>query len=551
MTDNRTSSKRVLMKVATMLPVIGLTALGWLQLAPPSLGGHTSYAVITGNSMEPMLHGGDLALIRRSDSYAEGDVAAFNSKDLNNLVLHRIIGSSDGRFTTKGDNNDFTDPEQPTHDQFVGRLWVRIPKAGGYMARLRDPRIAALPAALVALIAFASFSRGTRRRRGSTPQHRAQPHVVPSGGRSRKPLFVCAAGIMCVSVGAAAIGFSRSAASSSSSSLGYEETGVFSYAAGVNQGSVYDAPTVRTGEPVYLRMAKDLTVDFDYGFETSSPARVTGEASMVTTLAASNGWSRTVARTAPVPIADGVVHLQQKLEVDSLQKLVESIQEETGVSETYYTLAFSAEVASEAQIAGRMIEESMNARMPFQLDSFQLRLDTGAEDGEATDPTTTIEKGSVSIEQTSVGRVQVGPLGVDVPVLRSGAMVGVALALLLAGVAMYRGRSSDLDGIQRIADRNSDVIVRARSIDHPGWGSALEVHDFEGLRKISDAYETMILHAANDEAVFFTIHENQIYFVRIESLIDDIETPRLATLPLRNSVTFIEDLMPSTIGARE
>ena len=44
------------------------TALLWLFLGPVQLGGDTAYSVISGNSMEPLLHRGDLAAVRGDES---------------------------------------------------------------------------------------------------------------------------------------------------------------------------------------------------------------------------------------------------------------------------------------------------------------------------------------------------------------------------------------------------------------------------------------------------------------------------------------------------
>ena len=81
----------------------------WLFLAPPALGGQTSYVVTSGVSMEPRFHTGDLAVVHPEGSYRVGDVAAYHNRMLHTVVMHRIVAISHGHYTFKGDNNSWLD----------------------------------------------------------------------------------------------------------------------------------------------------------------------------------------------------------------------------------------------------------------------------------------------------------------------------------------------------------------------------------------------------------------------------------------------------------
>ncbi|MCX8196502.1 MAG: signal peptidase I [Acidilobaceae archaeon] len=69
-------------------------------------------AAVSGRSMEPSLHSGDLVFIVRSDSIREGDIIVFRSGG--GYVIHRVIEvyEKDGMkcYITQGDNNPFPDP---------------------------------------------------------------------------------------------------------------------------------------------------------------------------------------------------------------------------------------------------------------------------------------------------------------------------------------------------------------------------------------------------------------------------------------------------------
>jgi signal peptidase I len=128
--------KRYLMGAAAL----ALTVATWLFFAPQRLGGPVSYLVVSGSSMEPMLSRGDLVLVRDSDDYRERDVVAYRSHDLGRIVVHRLVGQHAGHFVLKGDNNDWLDADRPASSDLVGKLWLRVPRAGRLLVRLREPR---------------------------------------------------------------------------------------------------------------------------------------------------------------------------------------------------------------------------------------------------------------------------------------------------------------------------------------------------------------------------------------------------------------------------
>ncbi len=96
--------------------------------------------------MEPTLVDGDLAVVRRAESYRPGDVVAFRipQSESGGLVIHRIVGgSADEGFLTRGDNGSGDDPWRPRPEDIVGGVWFTVPGAGAYLANLRNPLVMA------------------------------------------------------------------------------------------------------------------------------------------------------------------------------------------------------------------------------------------------------------------------------------------------------------------------------------------------------------------------------------------------------------------------
>src|SRR3954471_12430061 len=120
-------------KLASGAFALAAVACAWFFFAPSWLGGSTSYVVTEGVSMQPRFHTGDLAVVRSAADYRVGDVVAYHSHQLRNIVLHRIIGRDGDRYVFRGDNNDFRDPEHPTRSQLVGKLWLHLPGGGRWL----------------------------------------------------------------------------------------------------------------------------------------------------------------------------------------------------------------------------------------------------------------------------------------------------------------------------------------------------------------------------------------------------------------------------------
>ena len=126
-----------------VIVAVALIAVAWWAFAPTAIGGWDNYFILSGTSMLPRFTSGDLVVVRRSSSYPVGSVAAYQTPQLRSPIMHQIIAARDGRFTFKGENNDFVDPSRPTGSEIVGKLWLDLGRTGGILKSLREPAIGA------------------------------------------------------------------------------------------------------------------------------------------------------------------------------------------------------------------------------------------------------------------------------------------------------------------------------------------------------------------------------------------------------------------------
>jgi signal peptidase I len=152
-----------------LLATIALIAFWALFLRPTFLGGPATYVIVSGQSMEPTLHTGDLVFALKNSSYRSGDVIAYRipkgDSGAGAMVIHRVIGGSAREgYITQGDNREGRDQWRPKPHDVLGTMAVSVPRVGLALAFMRTPLGIAM---LAGLATFFFVAAGRGRRRGS------------------------------------------------------------------------------------------------------------------------------------------------------------------------------------------------------------------------------------------------------------------------------------------------------------------------------------------------------------------------------------------------
>ena len=124
----------------------------WFGL-PQGLGGRAAWVMVSGTSMLPHLHTGDLVLVEHESSYRVGEVVAYRVPKgqigAGHVVIHRIVGGNGSTgWRMKGDNRTAPDLWYPTNHDVVGARELRIPNAWFVLRVFHMPVMLALFAAL-------------------------------------------------------------------------------------------------------------------------------------------------------------------------------------------------------------------------------------------------------------------------------------------------------------------------------------------------------------------------------------------------------------------
>lgn len=159
-------------------------------LAPVNLGGPISLIWVSGTSMEPTLHTGDLAIMYQRSSYDVGDLVAFDIPE-GGTVIHRVVGESDDGYTFRGDNRNHDDPWTLDDEAIRGRQLFHLANAAEMITFLGQPVLLGVLTAV--LVLFGLLGRDERDAVGLGPGYlawgvvgRPPGRLLPSIGRVRR-----------------------------------------------------------------------------------------------------------------------------------------------------------------------------------------------------------------------------------------------------------------------------------------------------------------------------------------------------------------------------
>lgn len=467
--------------------VVTAALAGWFWLAwPATLGGQTTYLSTYGVSMEPKFRAGDLAVLRPTDSYDVGDVAAYRSDELQTVVLHRIVSIEDGRYSFQGDNNSWLDPEHPTKDHLIGELALHIPQGGVWLEHLTSPPVMGLIAfALIASGGTAVTTRKLRRKRRTAVSRHISDRPAPRFPAARFSLFTlvpslqipmaatAVVGILGAGLGVAA--WSGPLEASSSAEVKSGTIMEFSYTADVGRSAAYDGTTASSPDPVFRKLANSVDVAFNYEGE---PGTVTVAAE----LASPSGWRSTVPLAEPQTFTGNSYDGTVTLDLKALEAKADAAAAVTGLSADPVSITVVPQVTTESGA-------EFKPELPLSLTPLQLSL-TGGEQG------LTVTDSSTS-QQTVMAPRTLGFNGWTITAETARILSAILLlaAIIAAAVLLVVARrTAPLGEAAGIRRRYSSLLVRVRPMAAPQGRPVIDVTSFPTLAKLAERYGLLVLH---------------------------------------------------------
>jgi signal peptidase I len=515
---------------------LAILALFWVFFAPVQLGGSTLYSATVGDSMEPLFHAGDLAIVRRRPSYRVGDIVLYESEILHRPVLHRIIVIQNGHYFFKGDHNTFVDPGYATSKDLLGRLWIHLPKAGSILSWFGAPSHTAILAAIaVGFLFVGGAGGGKRRRRKRAPTNRrpVQASSAMSGisgfihrpRKSAENIVAAVASILAAMLIAAGFGATLAR---TQSVTGFHQTGRFSYSAKtIHPSTTYPDGIARSGQPIYLSVIKNMSVAFSYRFVSKLSHRVHGTMTLKALITSGGSWHHIYTLEKTKGFTGDSARVAGTFDLRHLQALTNEISTEAGTAGATYTVQLEPIVHIIGRVNGQQIKSRFAPVLPFTLSPAVLDLSipqTVAPPGATYTPPSAAQTLATGLHPTQPGMVSTTvPNYLSVIRYRFTVSSVRGVGLALAGFALLaflwkllKPRREVWSHEKRISVKYGVVLVDVAALiaDTPNSRTTI-VPDFESLAKLAQYCERPILRETHEQSVAYAVEdEGRLYVHR-------------------------------------
>jgi signal peptidase len=477
---------------------MGLVVI-WIAFAPPKIGGQASYVMVNGISMEPNYHTGDLVIVRKAETYQIGDVVTYRDAEMGEYVIHRIIGIELGHYIIQGDNNSWIDAYRPTLDEIVGKQWVYVPNAGRAMQWLRKPINLSLTIVLLGGVFMSSMitkpSKGKKRKNSPS---------VNLGGMLEGTLYLL--GFLVLGfLGLAIFAFTRPS-TRTADTIPYQQDGTYSYTATGTPG-VYDTEMVRSGEPVFPRLACFLNIGHTYNISGDQLQNVSGNQQMFARIMDQpSGWQRTIQLLPQTAFSGNSYFSMATLDLCQLETLVNLVEKETGLHTNFYTVEIVTNIAFTATASGQAISGTFDPTLAFKYDKVHLYL---ANTNEEINPMHITKEGFAGSANMQANTLSLFGWEPSVGSIRALASLGLGISLsglIILGLSVFNTASQSEDALIRL--RYGSMLVNVYEKNLERTSIIIDVASIDDLAKLAERQGTMILHMVINFLHYYLVQNN-------------------------------------------
>jgi hypothetical protein len=274
------------------------------------------------------------------------------------------------------------------------------------------------------------------------------------------------------------------------------QQGRFSYTGEAVTGTTYPTGVIATGDTVWTRLVRDLTVSFTNTVTGPELADVTGAMRLDVVVSAADGWSAVLNSGPGAAVQDGKATASVAVDADEAGELLSRHYDEIGTPGGSATLTVTPVVETTGTVKGQSFTAGSPPGFAFTLDGESLR-PTGTE---ATDLAPSIET-PVQVDEVVPRSFTVLALTVPIGIARKVAGAVLLVALVTLGVGAWVSRIGRGDVADQFLVRHADRILPVASFD-PG-ATVIDVSDAESLHRVAERFDTVVLHHAGpDEDVF-------------------------------------------------
>lgn len=498
---------RIIQSVLGLLFVL----VAWVVFLPAQVGGNLTYIVITGTSMEPLFHEGDLVFADVQAEYKIGDVVVYLHPDVGR-VIHRIIDREGVLYVLKGDNNSWIDGYYPTREEIIGKYRYSIPKVGKFFLKLRQPWLFSLFSGLSVLIIGVSMVNPPQPSKKSKKGNSDFLHLFGVKLSQWKdgywfPVYII--GLGCLVLGIFA--FTKPVQKTVTEEITYTQSGQFAYS-GVAVENVYDQNLVQSGDPVFTKLTCAIQLSFDYQVSAAADTTGSGTYQFTTILNSTNGWKRIISQVPQTSFEGNTFQVKQSLDFCEIQEFVSFVGETTGVDGQQYTIDVIPEVNYSGLANGNPFQAVFAPVLSFRVDEQQVYL-ASLSGFEEENPLSPLETGIIPVEKTVPMTMNI--LGLNLPV-SAGRVISVIGVLLCAIGLIIPGMS--YKHVEKLDTKLSDRLTFGQmliEVDQSPVGvndRVIEVSSMEDLLLLAEKTANVVMACCLSEGADYFVQVDHKFF---------------------------------------
>ena len=386
--------------------------------------------------MEPKFHFGDLALIRKANSYAVGDIVTYTQPDIG-TIFHRIIAIENGRFTLKGDNNTWEDSYHPQLSEILGKYWFFIPSVGKFFQKLRKPANFSILVVFFAFVFMFMLQSDSKSRKISDDRKKKKMSEKSSTTINPSDWLYILSIFGFIAIIIAFISFSKPIETIVADNYTYTHLGYFNYSSEVPE-DIYENNQLETGDPIFRQINDSINIVFSYELDSDKKTDVTGTYKMLAIIKDTTGWEKSIELIPPSLIQGSSFTSSTVLDLNDIDNVIDNFENQTGITNKRYTLILQPQVEIKGQIGDRTFEDTFMPELSFYMDEQKLILTNSASENELElNPTL---GGTVMGRTSSPNTISFLGLNVNILLARmiSFYMIGAAVIALFLFNKKYR-----------------------------------------------------------------------------------------------------------------
>lgn len=486
-----------------------LTIVLWMGFAPRQVGGEVSYIIVRGTSMIPLFYQGGLAVLREADYYQVGDIVTYQYPDVG-PVIHRIVGRDGLRYIMKGDANSWLDSYQPVKEDIFGRLWFYVPDFGSVLMQLRSPGWMAFFIA-VGTVMFGMTIFRTPQSQNRRSLRRKVNRLGRDFGRflagGQETYFVIAYFLGLVGIALGFFAFSRPVSKLVNVETPYQQLGLYTYTATTVDG-IYDNNRLESGSPIYPQVTCSVELFFNYYLNAPGKLDVSGTYQLTADLRNTHGWKRTFVIQPETAFQGTTVQAKGNLNFCEIEKVIQQVQEKTGVSAQPYHLVVAPNVKVTGTLDAVRFEDKFSPELRFLVDPQEVYLIEGDSSGKTLQPS---KDGILSSERLTENALPI--FGFQLPIVLARWLSGISLALaaLLIGWGAFVMRQVEQqDPITLVEFLSGQAPVKISSTDGMYSQSAenlIELTDVKDLVRVANNNGLPVLLCEEGSTLHFLVRD--------------------------------------------